>query len=122
MQTFESITAEYLDKLGKLTAETIAAGFRARMTPAVLGGPTHIVPAQGGKKSRKRHRGGPTAWVADSKARRVPTFVITATGGLKKKTDIVASFGQGAKFVKGQALPPMLTAAQRQKLAVAKAS
>ena len=43
-------------------------------------------------------------WVADSNARRVPKFVIEATG-LDTKKKIVARFGPNAAFEKGKPLP-----------------
>ncbi len=45
-----------------------------------------------------------TRWVADRRARRVPTFVIEATG-LDTKKKIVAKYGAGAIFHKGRPLP-----------------
>jgi hypothetical protein len=45
-----------------------------------------------------------TRWVADNRARRVPTFVIQATG-LDTKKKIVAKYGQNVAFEKGKALP-----------------
>lgn len=45
-----------------------------------------------------------TRWVADARARRVPTFVIQATG-LETKKKIVAKFGPGAAFERGKPLP-----------------
>lgn len=53
---------------------------------------------------RARARGDITRWVADSRARRVPNFVIEATG-LDTKKKIVAKFGPGAAFEKGRPLP-----------------
>jgi hypothetical protein len=56
-----------------------------------------------------------TRWVADVRARRVPTFVIEATG-LDTKKKIVARYGEGAAFEKGKPPPrqrtPSLTAAR----------
>ena len=49
-------------------------------------------------------RGDITRWVADTRARRVPTFVIEATG-LDTKKKIVAKFGANAAFEKGKPLP-----------------
>ena len=46
-----------------------------------------------------------TKWVADNRARRVPKFVIAATG-LDTKKKIVAKFGENAAFAKGKPLPP----------------
>ncbi len=42
--------------------------------------------------------------MADRRARRVPNFVIEATG-LDTKKRIVAKFGEGVKFEKGKSLP-----------------
>jgi hypothetical protein len=53
---------------------------------------------------RGRARTEMTRWVADSRARRVPNFVIEATG-LDTKKKIVAKFGAGAAFEKGKPLP-----------------
>jgi hypothetical protein len=54
--------------------------------------------------ARPRRRIEMTAWSADRRARRVPTFVIEATG-LDTKKKIVAKFGEGATFHKGKPLP-----------------
>jgi hypothetical protein len=62
--------------------------------------------ANGGRRSgrRARARGEITRWVADTRARRVPNFVIEATG-LDTKKKIVARFGPNAAFEKGKPLP-----------------
>ncbi len=52
-----------------------------------------------------------TKWVADHRARRVPTFVIELTGGLDTKKKIVAKFGVDAVFEKGKPLPKPAKAA-----------
>ena len=49
-----------------------------------------------------------TKWVADNRARRVPKFVIAATG-LDTKKKIVAKFGENAAFAKGKPLPALRT-------------
>src|ERR1700694_4993303 len=54
---------------------------------------------------RARPRQELTKWVADRRARRVPTFVIELTGGLDTKKRIVAKFGEGAVFEKGKPVP-----------------
>ncbi len=60
---------------------------------------------------RARARGADlTKWVADKRARRVPKFVIEATG-LDTKRKIVAKFGEDAAFEKGKPLPKPLKAA-----------
>ena len=56
--------------------------------------------------ARARPRGEEiTRWVADNRARRVPTFVIEMTGGLDTKKKIVAKYGANAAFEKGKPLP-----------------
>jgi hypothetical protein len=45
-----------------------------------------------------------TRWVADNRARRVPKFVIEATG-LDTKKKIVARYGEDAAFEKGKPPP-----------------
>jgi len=55
-------------------------------------------------KRRARARREITRWVADARARRVPTFVIEATG-LDTKKKIVAKFGAGAAFERGKPAP-----------------
>jgi hypothetical protein len=51
-----------------------------------------------------------TRWVADARARRVPTFVIELTG-LDTKKKIVAKFGANAAFEKGKPSPKPAKAA-----------
>jgi len=59
-----------------------------------------------GRARRSRARGEEmTKWVADRRARRVPTFVIEMTGGLDTKKKIVAKFGANSVFEKGKPLP-----------------
>ncbi len=53
---------------------------------------------------RPARRGEMTRWVADNRARRVPNFVIEATG-LDTKKKIVAKYGAGAAFEKGKPVP-----------------
>ena len=64
-------------------------------------------------RSRPRQRAEITKWVADRRARRVPTFVIEMTGGLDTKKKIVAKFGENAAFEKGKPLPAASAAAHR---------
>jgi hypothetical protein len=60
--------------------------------------------ARGVRAAARRPRIEITKWVADHRARRVPNFVIEATG-LDTKKKIVAKFGDGATFEKGKPLP-----------------
>jgi hypothetical protein len=59
---------------------------------------------RGGGTPRRARRGDITRWVADNRARRVPNFVIEATG-LDTKKKIVAKYGSGAAFEKGKPSP-----------------
>jgi hypothetical protein len=71
----------------------------ARLHAEITGGTSRRPAAR-----RRRPRGAITRWVADVRARRVPTFVIEATG-LDTKKKIVAKFGANASFEKGKPLP-----------------
>jgi len=64
---------------------------------------TNPVARRGGGR-RARGRAEITRWVADARARRVPNFVIEATG-LDTKKKIVAKYGPGASFEKGKPPP-----------------
>ncbi len=62
---------------------------------------------RGSRRSAGRRRRSPgeiSRWVADARARRVPNFVIDATG-LDTKKKIVAKYGSGAAFERGKPLP-----------------
>ena len=63
------------------------------------------------RKTRRPARREMTKWVADRNARRVPTFVIEATG-LETKKKIVAKFGENAAFEKGKPLPASVNASR----------
>jgi hypothetical protein len=69
---------------------------------------TKAIPQPGSRARRvqspRRAASEMTRWVADRNARRVPTFVIEATG-LDTKKKIVAKFGEDAVFEKGKPVP-----------------
>jgi hypothetical protein len=52
-----------------------------------------------------------TRWIADRRARRVPTFVIELTGGVDTKKKIVAKYGADVVFEKGRPAPKTAKAA-----------
>lgn len=97
-------TETLLAQLKETARKEVVAQLREALL-AVLDG------AEPGKRKRKGKRkasSGPvTSWVADDKAKRVPNFVIKATG-LKTKQAVVAKFGPNAKFSAGKPLPPEL--------------
>ena len=61
--------------------------------------------ARGPRRAVRARRREIARWVADRRARRVPTFVIEMTGGLDTKKRIVAKFGENVAFEKGKPLP-----------------
>ncbi|WP_242395869.1 hypothetical protein [Anaeromyxobacter oryzisoli] len=87
--------------IAKQLAELVQEGVERELASA--GGP-----ARGRGRARRaaarRPRTEITKWVADNRARRVPNFVIEATG-LDTKRKIVAKFGEGATFEKNKPLP-----------------
>ena len=79
---------------------------RAIAGAAPSGAPSRKPDARGSVRARRRPPPQElTRWVADRRARRVPTFVIDLTG-LDTKKKIVAKFGENAAFEKGKPLPP----------------
>jgi hypothetical protein len=60
----------------------------------------------GSRRRRAARKAEMTRWAADRNARRVPKFVIEATG-LDTKKKIVARYGEDAAFEKGKPLPPV---------------
>ncbi len=79
--------------ISRMVAERLEAELRTRASRAAPRGP-----------SRTRPRVEISRWVADRRARRVPNFVIEATG-LKTKKAIVAKYGDGVVFEKGKPAP-----------------
>ena len=62
-------------------------------------------PARGPYRRARPRSEELTKWVADRRARRVPTFVIELTGGLDTKKKIVAKYGENVAFEKGKPAP-----------------
>jgi hypothetical protein len=60
--------------------------------------------ARRARAGRARRRVEINRWVADTRARRVPNFVIEQTG-LDTKKKIVAKFGENATFERGKPAP-----------------
>jgi hypothetical protein len=86
--------------IARSIADTVAQRLEAELKKTV---------GKGGRGRRARAgtarpRTEITRWVADRKARRVPTFVIEVTG-LKTKKAIVAKYGDGVVFEKGKPAP-----------------
>ena len=115
MRTFETIIQDSGRQIAQLAGQRLTQDLTARLVPgkgaAIVG-----APAPSAKRARRRKRGAESVWVANSKARRVPKFVIQATGGLDTKAKVVERFGEGARFEKGKPLPAALSAAERKAL------
>ena len=105
-----SIEAILRDAAEKVVARVSAAIARQvgdmvqeRLQAELTNGGAQSAPRRGAGR-RRRGPGEITRWVADARARRVPNFVIDATG-LETKKKIVAKYGAGAAFERGKALP-----------------
>ncbi len=112
---------ELVEEIGRRArAEALAdLGFKAEEPPAVK--PIRVTSTANGHekpavkpKTTPRKRTIPeeiTQWVADKSARRLPLFVMKATG-LQTKKQIVARFGEDAVFEVGKPLPDERPVAQ----------
>jgi hypothetical protein len=111
--SIDDIVREAMESVVKKASVAIARAV-ADMAAAQLSRELEVGVARARSGKGTRGRGGArparprteiTKWVADRRARRVPNFVIDATG-LKTKKAIVARFGEDAAFEKGKPLPP----------------
>jgi hypothetical protein len=103
------IAASIARDVSALVAREITAAKKARAAAAARARPA----------ARRARRVEMTRWVANRRARRVPSFVIELTG-LDTKKKIVARFGENAAFAKGKPLPPEGKAAQPRREVKAK--
>jgi hypothetical protein len=86
-------------------ARAVAEMTAARLDEELRRGVTRARGGPGRKPGgRGRRRAEITRWAADRRARRVPNFVIEATG-LKTKKQVVAKYGEGVVFEKGKPAP-----------------
>jgi hypothetical protein len=96
----EGVVKRTASAMARTIADMVAARLEAELKKGV-GKPGR---GRGGKGRSARPRAELTRWVADRRARRVPTFVIELTG-LKTKKAIVARYGDNAAFEKGKPAP-----------------
>jgi hypothetical protein len=99
--------ASLIQQVSKHVASQLTAQITAEFTQQLgkSNGASRAPEASPAKATKKAARVGPiTKWVADDRARRVPNFVIDATG-LDKKQSIITKFGDGAVFEVGKDLP-----------------
>ncbi len=90
------VVARITPALAKQFSDLVRDGVSRKLATGARG-----VAAAGPRRAR---RGEITKWIADNRARRVPNFVIEATG-LDTKKKIVAKYGPGAAFEKGKPAP-----------------
>ncbi len=90
------VVARITPALAKQFSDLVKDGVSRKLATGVRGA--------GGGGPRRARRGDITKWIADNRARRVPNFVIEATG-LDTKKKIVAKYGPGAAFEKGKPTP-----------------
>ncbi len=96
----DKVVARVSAAVARQMAELVQAGLERELQRSGGRGRKGAPPAA----RRRPPRTEITRWVADNRARRVPTFVIEATG-LDTKKKIVARFGPNAAFEKGKPLP-----------------
>ena len=94
------VSAELARQMGALVQEGLERELQRTGRP----GRGRVRAAARGAARRRPPRTEITKWVADNRARRVPTFVIEATG-LDTKKKIVAKYGPNVSFEKGKPLP-----------------
>jgi hypothetical protein len=100
----EALAREFAARVTRLVAQSIADEVEGALSRHVRRGeePTPRAASRPRPKAVER-------WVPDRRARRVPTFVIEATG-LQTKKEILERYGEHAIFEKGQPAPPPLRA------------
>ena len=104
--SFDNVILDAIRPVLARSARSIAAAMAAMADAEVDKQLATRGRSRGGRATRPRPRAQEiTKWVADTRARRVPNFVIEMTGGLDTKKKIVAKFGENATFEKGKPLP-----------------
>lgn len=99
----ESAVQPVVEKTASAIAQAVAKMVAERLEAELKVG-TGKRAAKPTRRPARAKAGKITRWVADRRARRVPTFVIEATG-LDTKKKIVAKFGENSTFEKGKPLP-----------------
>jgi hypothetical protein len=99
-EAMEGAMARLAPVIAKAIAETAAAEIEKHLIVGSPGKKSRVVAAR--TRSRAVEL---TKWVADNRARRVPTFVIELTGGVDTKKKIVARYGENVTFEKGKPAP-----------------
>ncbi|HYD39836.1 MAG TPA: hypothetical protein VEB43_03325 [Anaeromyxobacter sp.] len=97
------VVARVSAELARQMAALVQEGLERELQRTGRAGRGRVRPARAAAR-RRPPRTEITKWVADNRARRVPTFVIEATG-LDTKKKIVAKYGPNVSFEKGKPLP-----------------
>jgi hypothetical protein len=122
-EIIQNAIAPVVQRASAAIARAIAAAAEESVSRD-LGRSTKRAPGRRGRAGGARPRRRDvemTDWTADRRARRVPTFVIEATG-LDTKKKIIAKFGEDATFTKGKPLPAPKQASGERKVAPPPAS
>jgi hypothetical protein len=100
----EAILRAAVEDIVNRTANAIGRAVAERVADE-LKGAARVRRATGATRARRRRPAAEiTKWAPDRRARRVPNFVIEATG-LDTKKKIVAKYGANVVFEKGKELP-----------------
>jgi hypothetical protein len=104
----ERLAREFAGRVTRLVADAIVAEVQdALARNAGPSGAGEDEPRRAPRAERRPAAAPLDRWIPDRRARRVPKFVIEATG-IWKKAEIVERYGEHAIFEKGQPAPPPL--------------
>jgi hypothetical protein len=106
----EAALSRHRDRAPPASAAATASPRARRRAPRADAGAARAEGAAARAGGGAARPGAVERWVPDRRARRVPNFVIEATG-LKTKREIVDRFGEHAIFEKGRPAPPPLRVA-----------
>jgi hypothetical protein len=102
----EPVVARASQAIAAMIAEIAGAELAARLLKIAQSSPKR----RGGLRTPRPAKLELTRWVADRRARRVPTFVIEMVG-LDTKKKVVAKYGENVAFEKGKPAPQPKVAA-----------
>jgi hypothetical protein len=108
-RTIDAIIRDAVDGVVERAVRSIREAISAQVAAELKAAPRARRGGPAGRRPRRPARKEIVRWVADNRARRVPNFVIEATG-LDTKRKIVARFGPNAAFEVGKPLPAVAKA------------
>jgi len=106
----ERLAREFAGRVTRLVADAIVTEVQDALS---RGAPKGVegggAPSPASRAARRLAAAPLDRWIPDRRARRVPRFVIEATG-LERKAAIIERYGEHAIFERGQPAPPPLKA------------